>query len=729
MSQFAKSVKKSIAINGHQLSFEVGELAEQATAAVVCRLGETVVLATVVAGNLNPELGYFPLTVDYQERLYAGGIIKGSRWVKREGRPSDEAILKARLIDRSIRPLFPKDYVREIQVIITILSVDNQNDPDIPALCATSAALAISSIPWQGPIAAVRVGLDQDKQPIINPTYEQLKQSRLDLVVSGSAEAVVMVEAGAHETSETETIKAIKIGQEQNKKIISAIEELVKEVGQPKEAIDQVSLDPKLKKQVIKQAETAIKDLVKRLQSGGSPKDLQAIEAACIEDLPEAPAKDVRLIIQGYFEQLLRQQILTKKLRPDGRPLDQIRPLKLQLGLLPRTHGSAMFKRGATQVVSITTLGSPSLEQLIESMEGQETKRYIHHYSFPPYSVGEVGRLGWPSRREVGHGALAEKALLPVIPEENVFPYTIRVVSETMSSDGSTSMASVCGSTLSLMDAGVPIKKPVAGIAMGLIVELDKNKAIKNFVTLTDIQGLEDFLGDMDFKVAGTETGITAFQMDIKLTGVKYEILAQALDQAKTARLTLLKAMKKVLAAPRPQVSPLAPKIAVLNIPEDKIGEVIGPGGRVIREIIKKTECQIDVNDEGRVVIAGEDRDKVSQALNWIDGLTREIQVGEEFDGQITRIEPYGVFVELLPGRTGMVHVSRLSTQYVEDPNKLFKLGDQLHVRVREIDDLGRISLSALTSEQEQQVRQVHRPPAQAYNRRQPRRPLHRSRR
>ena len=701
-----KIIKQAVKINGQDLIFEIGHFAQQASAAVLCRLGDTVVHVTVVAGNERPDLGYFPLFVEYQEKLYAGGIIKGSRWVKREGRPTDEATLKARLIDRSIRPLFPKQYAKEVQVVATVLSVDSRNDPDIPALCATSAALAISAIPWQGPIAAVRLAIDSQAQYIINPTYEQLASSPLDLVVSASNKAVVMVEAGAQEVTELEVIKALKTGHREIKKIINTINELVKQVGAEKEPLSSPKLDPTIKKQIIAKTKSALDDLVKQLQSGADHKQLKAIEDACVEELPDIPDSDIRSIIQDHFQTLLRQQLFTKKIRADGRKADEIRPLNLQLGLLPRTHGSAMFQRGATQALTITTLGSPSLEQLIENMEGQETKRYMHHYFFPPYSVGELGRFGWPSRREVGHGALAEKALIPVIPDENSFPYTIRVVSEIMSSNGSTSMAAVCGSTLSLMDAGVPIKKPVAGIAMGLMAQFDKKNNINNYHILTDIQGLEDYLGDMDFKVAGTDSGITALQMDIKLTGISFTILTQALDQAKTARLTILKAIQSTLAAPRSQVSQYAPKIAILNVPVDKIGEVIGPGGRVIREIIKKTNCQVDVNDEGRIVISGETKDQVQQALSWIDGLTREFQPGEEFDAPVTRIEPYGVFVELAPSRTGMVHISRLSPKYVADPNQLVKLGDILHVRVREIDELGRISLTVLTPEQEQQARQ-----------------------
>lgn len=702
-------VKKTVQINHKDITFELGHFAEQATAAVLVRSGDTVVHVTVVAGKENPDLDYFPLSVEYQEKLYASGIIKGSRWVKRDGRPTDEAILRARLIDRSIRPLFPSNYLKEVQVIATVLSYDQENDADILALCATSAALSISNIPWQGPIAAVRVGLNDQAELIINPTRTEQKTSQLDLVVSGSDQAIVMVEAGANEVSEAQTLEALKAGHQAIKTIIATINELVAGISPKKEILPATKTDPSLVKQVISKTKTSLDGLISRLQASTHEKvadfGLAEITAAFLATLPEADPDQVKAIINDYFKSTLRQITFAKKIRADGRKPDQIRPLSSQVGLLPRTHGSAVFKRGATQALTITTLGSPSLEQLIEDMEGETSKRYIHHYAFPPFSVGETGRIGWPSRRDVGHGALAERALEPVIPDENIFPYTIMVVSEIMSSNGSTSMASVCGSTLSLMDAGVPIKKPVAGIAMGLIAKLEKD-TIKDFIVLTDIQGLEDHLGDMDFKVAGTKDGITALQMDIKISGITFDVLETALKQAKTARLTILEHMLTTLAKPREKVSAFAPKISTLNIPQEKIGELIGPGGKNIRQIIKETECQVDVDDDGRVVITGTNPQNLQKAITWIDGMTREFKVGEEFDGKVVRIEPFGAFVELLPGRDGLVHVSRLSTGYVADPNTIVNLGDILHVRVREIDDLGRVSLTTLTPEQEQQASQ-----------------------
>lgn len=674
---------KTVVVNGQTITFEIGRYAEQATAAVLAKANDTVVLVTVVAGQEIPSLGYFPLSVEYQEKLYASGIIKGSRWVKREGKPTDEAVLKARLIDRSIRPLFPEGYLKEVQVVAQVLSYDQTTDPDVLALCAASAALSLSPIPWNGPIAAVRV-----------------KNDNLDLVISGSKDALVMVEAGANQVSETEVLAALTSGHAEIKKIINVINELVKEAGLPKEEFIIKPIDAALKKQVLDKTKTSLDDLIVRLETSAREKDmdLRPIQTACIEDMPEADQNQVKAIIDDYFKTALRQKTFTKKIRTDGRAPDQIRPIACEVGVLPRTHGSGVFKRGSTQALTVATLGSPRLEQLIEDLEGETSKRYIHHYNFPPFSVGEAGRMGWPSRREIGHGALAERALESVLPEANDFPYTMRVVSEIMSSNGSTSMASVCGSTLSLMDAGVPLKKPVAGIAMGLMVDG------KDYVVLTDIQGAEDHLGDMDFKVAGTDSGITALQMDIKIPGVTSEILKDALEKAKQARLSILGIMAKTIAKPRAQVSAFAPKIATLNIPVEKIGELIGPGGKTIKKIIQDTGCEVDVDDDGRVVITGVDQKKLAEAKTWINGLTREFKIGEEFDGKVVRIEPFGAFIELLPGRDGLVHVSRLSTGYVADPNTIVHLGDVLHVRVREIDEQNRVSLTTLTPEQEQQM-------------------------
>ncbi len=701
----SKIIKKTVSVNNQEITFELGRFAEQATAAVLVRSGDTIVNVTVVAGRENPSLGYFPLTVEYQEKLYASGIIKGSRWVKRDGRPTDEAILRARLIDRSIRPLFPENYVKEVQVVATVLSYDRQTDPDILALCGASVVLSLSPIPWTGPIAAVRVGLDEAGKVIINPSKDQQKTSKLNLTVSGSDSAIVMVEAGANEVTEAQTLDALKQGHEAITKIVTVIKELVKEAGQAKEAFVEPKIDTELKKQVLTKTKTAITDLIDRVAKSQHEKTadhgLAEIASACVADMAEADSKQISTIIHEYFRETLREKTFTKKLRADNRKPDEIRELTSEVGLLPRTHGSAMFKRGATQALTITTLGSPSLEQLIEDMDGEASKRYIHHYIFPPFSVGETGRIGFPSRREIGHGALAERAIEPMLPSKDEFPYMMQVVSEIMSSNGSTSMASTCGSTLSLMDAGVPLKKPVAGIAMGLMV-----KDEKNYVVLTDIQGLEDHLGDMDFKVAGTADGITALQMDIKISGITFAILEEALAAAKVARLKILDHMLKTLAKPRESVSAFAPKIVTLNIPVEKIGELIGPGGKIIKKIIADTGCEVDVNDDGRVVITGVDAAKLQQAKDWVSGLTRQFEVGEEFDGKVVRVEAYGAFVELVGGHDGLVHVSRLTTGFVADPNTIVKIGQILHVRIREIDDQGRVSLTCLTPEQESSMPQ-----------------------
>lgn len=692
-------VKKSIQIDGKELTFEIGRFAYQANAAVVARMGDTLVLATVTSAKPREDINYFPLYVEYQEKLYAGGKIKGSRWVKREGRPSDEAILTARLIDRSIRPLFPKDYKNEVQVIITILSVDGENDPDLLAIYAVSAALAISDIPWNGPVGATRVGL-KDNIFFSNPVYKELEFSDLDLVLSGTRQEILMIEAGAKEVSEDNMVKALEFGWGKIKTIVDFITDLQKEIGQKKQTFKVKEIKAELVKTIEKKAGSQIKDVLKHGNEDESkPVGLDEIKEALVDQLEEAKST-VSALVDDYFKNLVREQIWQKKIRFDGRNPDKIRKLSIEVGVLPRTHGSAIFQRGFTQALTITTLGSPSLEMLIENMEGEETKRYMHHYYMPPYSVGETGRVGWPSRREVGHGALAERALAPVLPTEEQFPYTIRIVSEIMSSNGSTSMASVCGSSLSLMDAGVPIKKPVAGIAMGLIARF-KNKGskdvkIEDYIILTDILGLEDFIGDMDFKVAGTEDGITALQMDVKILGITPQILAEGIAQAKKARLFILGEMKKVIPISRASISQYAPKVAVLKIDKEKIGDIIGPGGRVIRQIIAETGVAMDVNDEGMVTISSIDKEGINKAIAWVEGLTREVQAGEEFMGEVKRIQPFGAFVEILPGKEGLVHVSQMSTQYVNNPEDIVKLGQKVKVRVSEIDEMKRINLSML---------------------------------
>jgi polyribonucleotide nucleotidyltransferase len=685
-----KKIEKSIDLGGKKLSLSTGDIAEQANFAVMASYGETVVLATVVASEMREDLGYFPLSVEYQERLYAGGRIKGSRWVKREGRPSDDDVLTARLIDRSIRPLFPKNYKKDVQVIITVLSVDLENTPDMVAGVAVSAALTASDIPWNGPISILKIGL-KDGSYSVNPVVSELDLSEMELVVSTTKDAIVMVEAGAKEVPEKDILGGLEFAQKEGKKLISFIEDFAKETGKDKEKLDTGKANPAIEKKVKELADEKMDDLIKDMSTHKAGYgDYDQVKEAVVDSFNEEERKEGKEVFDNLFSDKLRKLILSGK-RPDGRKPDQIRELSAKTGILPRTHGSALFNRGQTQALTITTLGAPSLEQLIESAEGEEAKRYIHHYSMPPYSLGETGRVGYPSRREIGHGALAERALLPVIPSEETFPYTIRVVTEILSSNGSTSMAATCGSTLSLMDAGVPIKAPVAGIAMGLVIENDKK-----FVILTDIVGLEDGNGDMDFKVAGTKDGITALQLDVKTLKLTPTILKEALAQAKEAREKILGVMNKALPEPRKKTSMYAPKIKVIKVPQDKIGEVIGPGGKMIRKIIAETDSQVDVEDDGTVNISSTTEEGLNSAIAMIEGLTKEAQPGEIYDGEVKRIQPFGAFVEILPGKDGLVHVSDMSENFVKDPNEVVSIGDKVKVRVKEIDDLGRINLSML---------------------------------
>lgn len=683
-----KKAEKSIEIGGRKLTLKTGVLAEQATGSVLASYGETVVLATVVAAPLKVDLGYFPLMVEYQERLYAGGRIKGSRWVKREGRPTDEEILSARLIDRSIRPLFPETYKKEVQVALTVLSVDMENDPSILSAIATSAALAISSIPWKDPIGVVRVGM-KEKVYFVNPVDSEMAVSEMDLVVSGTKDAVLMIEAGAKEVSEEAILGGVEFAQGEIAKIVEAIGDLAKEVGSEKEVVKEEKVDAKLVTAVKKLVQDKLPKVVESMISleGGRSTEFQELIEAVLDNVSE----DERIFVTGIMEKLKKDYIRTLILsgkRLDGRKHTEIRKLSSQVGILPRTHGSAIFQRGQTQVLTVATLGAGSLEQLLESAEGEASKRYMHHYSMPPYSLGETGRMGFPSRRDIGHGALAERALFAVIPSEEVFPYAIRVVSEVMSSNGSTSMASVCGSTLALMDAGVPIASPVSGIAMGLVIE-DKKTAI-----LSDIIGMEDFNGDMDFKVAGTEKGITALQMDTKTLNLTKAILKDALAQAKEGRAFILKSMLETLPSPREKVSLYAPKIKVVKIPVEKIGELIGPGGKMIRKIIAETGAQVEVEDDGSVSVSATTDEALKAGVERIESLTKEVVAGEIYQGEVKRIQPFGAFVEILPGKDGLVHVSDMADEFVKDPNEKVSIGDKVQVRVREIDDLGRINLS-----------------------------------
>jgi polyribonucleotide nucleotidyltransferase len=635
-------------------------------------------------GSEDTKKDYVPLTIDYQERLYAGGRIKGSRWVKREGRATDAEVLSGRVIDRSLRPLFPKNLRRDLQLIVTVLSVDHINDPEILGVIASSAALSISPIPWAGPIGAVRVGL-QDGTPVINPENESPALSQLDLVVSASKDLVVMIEAGAAQVPEDQVLAAIEAGFTASRPVIDLITDLVKVVGQDKISLPKIEVNPALRSQINKTTKPLVEDYIKTYSTkeGGNLRDIIASVSENLEDRDKSLVPE---IIEDLFYQTIRNLIIKTHLRADGRKLDQIRPLSAEVAILPRVHGSALFQRGQTQVLTVATLGAPSLSQSLETAEGEDTKRYMHHYNFPPFSTGETGRIGAPGRREIGHGALAEKALIPVIPPETSFPYAIRMVSEVMSSNGSTSMASTCGSTLALMDAGVPIISPVAGISIGLVDDQ----------LLTDIIGMEDHYGDMDFKVAGTDTGITAIQLDVKVPGITLPIIKQTLQAAKIARKEILALITATIPEPRSQLSAYAPKISTVTIPVDKIGELIGPGGKIIKKLMADTDTDIDVRDDGSVFVTGLDQDKVNAALTWISSLGREAAPGEIYDGTVARIQPFGAFVNILPGKDGLVHVSQMSSGFVNDPNQIVKVGDVVKVWVTEIDSQGRINLSML---------------------------------
>lgn len=668
-------------INGKEVVLETGKFAVQAAGAVTARCGDTIVLAAVTYGDFNEDLPYFPLQVEYREKHYAGGVISSSRFIKRESRPSDSEILTARLIDRSVRPLFPDGLNREVQVVVTPLSIDGENEPEMLAALAASAALSLTSLPWNGPLAIMRLGLSSDGKYIVNPTEAQKKALKLNLIFSGTPNNAVMIEAEGLEASEVEVLEAIKTGQEQSKAIVDGINELVKQAGKPKMEIPQ--------KQENKELESLVQskvDIKKVIDTKG--KEAEVIADQLVLEDESRDRKKILEIISNIEKNYVRNLILNDKIRTDGRKTDQIRDINIEVGLLPRTHGSAFFQRGLTHALSSVTLGSPGKEQLIEGMKGQEKKRYMHHYNFPPFSTGETGRFGNPGRREIGHGSLAERALFPMIPSQEDFPYSIRVVSEILSSNGSSSQASICGSTLSLMDAGVPLKKPVAGIAMGVITEKD------NFVILSDIAGLEDHVGDMDFKVAGTADGITAIQMDIKVDGLSTVILEQALEQARLGRLHILSKMLEVIDKPRASLSIYAPKIVTIKINPEKIGEIIGPGGKVIRKLQEEYEVEIDIDDTGLVSITGTDAAKVEQAKQEVEGIVAEAEAGKVYQGIVSRVEGYGCFVEVLPGKSGLIHVSRLANGFLENAEDVVKVGDSLEVVVDEIDDQGRINLS-----------------------------------
>ena len=684
-----KKLEKTFKLGGKEITLTTGVLAEQADSAVMARMGDTVVLATVTSAPLRQEMDYFPLSVEYQEKLYAGGRIKGSRWVKRDGRPTDEEILVGRLIDRSIRPLFPKTFKKEVQIIIAVLSVDGENMPSMLGAIAASAAVHTSNLPWKGPVGVVNVGL-KDEKYIVNPTNSELSESILDLVVSSTKEAVLMIETGAKEVSEKQVVDGVKMAFDEAQNINKAIEEFAAEKKIKRDTYEEAKPSEELEKKIHKLVDKDIPELVKNMATHEGASDVfkEMVNAVTEKIEDEADKKWVLEIIDHIKKDYIREQILKKGIRPDGRKLTEIRKLSSEVGFLPRTHGSGLFTRGQTQVLSIATLGSTQMGQLLETAEGEQEKRYMHHYSMPPFTTGEVGRVGNPGRREIGHGALAEKALMPVLPIEEDFPYAIRIVSEVMSSNGSTSMASVCGSSLSLMDAGVPITAPVSGIAMGLIIEG------KDIAILSDIMGIEDFNGDMDFKIAGTAKGITAIQLDVKTLNLTPAILEKALEQAKSGRAEMLKSVTDAIDAPRKEVSTYAPKIKLVKVPVDKIGELIGPGGKIIKKLMADTGTHIDVEDDGSVSISGIEKAGIEKAIEYVEGLGKEVMAGEIYEGEVVRIMPFGAFVNILPGKDGMVHVSDMAEGYVADANDVVKIGQKVSVRVKEVDEMGRVNLS-----------------------------------
>lgn len=686
----------SLQLGGRELTIATGTLAKQASGSVTVRYGDTVVLATaVMSKEMSRIVGYFPLMVDYEERYYAAGKIKGSRFIKREGRPSDDAILSGRAVDRTIRPLFDSRMRNEVQVVVTTLSYDGENDPDLVAMIAASAALALSDIPWNGPIGAVRVGL-QDGNFVLNPSSEEREGSLLDLLLSGTKEKINMIECGAYEITEEQMGEAFEFGFEAIQKIASFIETVSKEAGKEKRAAARLCGSDEFEADIRAFCEqSGLADALylrpKQAMEQKVAEMNEKISAYASEKYPDQKnlSELVSLITEEVSDEAVHRNILEKGARPDGRAINEIRPITCQVGILPRTHGTGLFTRGETQALTVTTLGAPGDEMVVDTMETDMKKRYMHFYNFPPYSVGEVRPMRGPGRREVGHGALAEKALVPVLPSKEEFPYTILLVSEVLESNGSSSMASTCGSTLSLMDAGVPIKKPVAGVAMGVIAGKDGT-----YTVLTDIQGLEDHYGDMDFKVAGTKDGITAMQMDVKIDGLTPAMLKTAIAQAKEGRLFIMEKILSALSAPRQTLSVYAPRIITLHINPEKIRDVIGPGGKMINQIIDETGVSIDIEDDGSVFITSTDETSAKEAVQWVENITREVKSGELFQGRVTRIMNFGAFAEVLPNQEGLIHISELADHRVEKVEDIVRVGDIVPVIVKEIDSQGRINLS-----------------------------------
>ena len=687
-------IKKEIDFAGRKLSLETGKLAPQANMAVLARMGETVVLATAVANEPRENIDYFPLRVDYEEKLYAGGHIKGSRWDKREGRPTDEATVTARLIDHSVRPLFPKDYQEDVQVIVTVLSIDDKNDPQILAFVAASAALHASDIPWTGPVACLRLGL-KDGSFIINPPVNSNgeEDAELDLVVSSIGGKVLVIEAEGNEIPEEKLIEGLKFCQEPLKQLDKFIKEFAEEVGNKKFEYESTALSEEMLQDITNFAGEKIKKIV------STPMDKVDFVDAYADLLEEVYAKfegkyaktDMKRAVDEVEKKEIQKLIMEEGKRVDGRGLDEVRSIEIEVGILPRPHGSVFFARGITQALSVVTLGSSSLEQLIQSMTGDEAKRYMHHYFGRPFSFGETGPLRSPGRREIGHGTLAENALKPMMPDKESFPYAIRVVTEILSQNGSTSMAATCGSSLALMDAGVPIKAAVAGLSIGLMTDEQESK----HVLLTDIVGVEDHNGYMDFKMAGTRKGMTAIQMELKMHGVPFEVLEQAFKKSREKRMEILDKMDEVLAKPRGQLSKYAPVITIVKIDPKRIGEIIGPGGKIIKSIIETTKCEIDVEDDGTVLISSLDENSdAARAKEWVESIVKEVKPGEIYEGKVVRIMDFGAFVEILPGKDGLVHISELANYHVATVESVVKEGETIKVKVIGIDDQGRIKLS-----------------------------------
>jgi polyribonucleotide nucleotidyltransferase len=684
--------KAQMKLGGSQLILETGRLAKQANASVLVTYGDTVVLSTVTASTEPKPLDFFPLTVNYEERLYAVGKIPGG-FIKREGRPSEKAILASRLTDRPIRPLFSEGFRNDVQVVSMVMSVDQECSPEIAALIGTSAALSISDVPFNGPVGGVIVARVHD-QFVINPSTEQIEKSDIHLTVAGTKDAIMMVEASAHEVPEEVMLEAILFGHEEIKKIVAMIEQFTLDAGKPKMEVKLHVIDPVVDQAVREYANQKLVNAIKIPEKHNRQDTIDEINAETVEHFKkifeESPEKlsDVKESLHDIVKDEVRRLITHEKVRPDGRKLNEIRPIECDISILPRTHGSGLFTRGQTQALSICTLGALGDVQILDGLDLTETKRFMHHYNFPPFSVGEARPLRPPGRREIGHGALGEKALEPILPSDTEFPYTIRLVSEVLESNGSSSQASICASTMALMDAGVPIKAPVAGIAMGLIKDGD------HFSILSDIQGMEDHLGDMDFKVAGTAKGVTALQMDIKINGINRSILEQSLSQAREGRMHILEKMLARIAAPKKSLSPYAPKILIMQINPDKIRDVIGAGGKIINKIIEETGVKIDIEQDGRVFIASTNEEMNQKARNIIEGIVRDVAVGETYLGTVKRIEKFGAFVEILPGKEGLVHISQISNDRVNKVEDVVQIGDSITVKVTEIDNQGRVNLS-----------------------------------